>query len=149
MVAMKKIFVLAGLLFCMALSVSLAYAELADWEEDAYYDFIDSTYTAPEGTKAGDIKNDIVFDYNISVTQLNDIIDRALDREPTDREWEIFDALGTRADALPKNSPKENFKEIYQDVAAQFGISLIELYEIDYRCWEWELGWMGMLSGAS
>ena len=88
MKGMICVLVLMGLL----LSTGICFAQgLSGWEWDAYYDLIDSIYR--EGT-AEDHLNEIANKYGISVETVQDIESRGLEsREPTDREWEIYEYL--------------------------------------------------------
>ena len=139
---MRKIICLL-VLVGLFLSGGTCFAQqLTDWEWKVYYDVTEEYYTSsiPRGEGYLDkVKRKIANEHGISIETLEDIVSRGVDREPTEREWGIVDDLWDETAALGKNASQSGYKRVYQRVADKYGITLRQLYEIDYRAIEWEL----------
>ena len=132
---MKKNFILTGILLSIFLFTCVAFAQLTDWEKRVYYDLLETSYFSSK--KFDDIYAEVASRHGTTVERVKTIWDKALDDEPTEWEWKVFDDLDERLMSLPKGSSNETRKRIYQEVAAKYGITLIELYSIDDRCLMW------------
>ncbi|MFC1643742.1 hypothetical protein ACFL5C_00245 [Candidatus Omnitrophota bacterium] len=129
--------VLAGLL----LSASTCFAqELTDWEREVYYDYLEEYYTSPFPRDEVYIDEVIASRHGISVDRLVDILDKGIDREPTQREWGIHEELWDQLAALGNNVSVDDYTRVYQRVAGKYGITLRQLYEIEYRTFSWAMG---------
>lgn len=137
---MKKM-ILTVMLVGLFLYASTCFAqELKGWEWDVYYDLVEENYTSsiPSGEGYFDkVKSKIANKHGITLEKLEDILYRGADRAPTQREWDIAGDLANQIVALGDNASDYDYKRVYQRVADKYGITLRELYDINYRTMEW------------
>ena len=135
--------IFAFVVFSLFFSIPFSYSqELSDWEWRVYYDIVerwhelyydyDDSWSIPQ-KEFDNLYSQIAEKYAISVEEVKKIDDTGINREPTDREYEIYDELLIRFDALPEDASNAELKRVHREVANEFGISLIELHEIEYR----------------
>jgi len=135
---MKKITIFALVLVSLFLSGGSFAQELSDWEQNVYCDYLDTFYSTKGDYNA--LMAKIAIRHGISVDQLEDIEDKALDKKITDWEWKVAEELTARLNNLPKGSSWAVRKEIFKEIAAKYKLSLCQLYDIDNRCmayWLW------------
>lgn len=144
---MKKTFILVIFLGILFLSFSVYCQDLTGREWKVYYDVAEGYHEILYEVDRGEypteehynrIYQDIANKYNISIKEVKDIDSRGLDREPTAREYEIVDDLMARINALPEDAGREDFERVDREVANKYGLSLLDLHEIDYRVGEWD-----------
>lgn len=140
----KTILAIAFLgLFLVTAGTCLAQ-ELMSWEWDVYYDVVQEYYTSsiPKGEEYLDrVKSKIANKHGISLEKLEDIFNRGLNKEPTQREWDISEEKMNQGLALEDNASDYDYDRMYKRVADKYGITLLQLYEIDYRTMHWLLTW--------
>lgn len=98
---MNKGFIITLVLLSSLLFTSIAYCQqLTDWEWGVYYDLVERSYfnSKHSETRYSEVANK----YGISVDKVKNIENEALNREPTEREWKIYDDLDDRLMGLPK-----------------------------------------------
>ena len=143
---MRKVVISTGIILGVALFTSTVFAQqLSDWEWGIYYDVIEEYYTSsiPRGEGYLDrVESSIANRHGISLRKLKDILDRGLDREPTQRELDISDDLMDQVVALGDDASDSETNMVYQRIADKYGITLYQLYEIDFRTFDWAMwGW--------
>jgi hypothetical protein len=121
------------------LSAIMAYGQqLTDEEYGIYYDFIKNVYSHL-CKKMDEAYSETASKYNISVEKVHAIDNEALKKEPTAREWEIYNDLTEALQNLPKDSSEAEEKRLHGQIADKYGLSQTEEYEIFYRCYSWAL----------
>jgi len=136
---MKKSLIVSSILLSLFLFASIVYAELADWEKQAYYDLLEAYAFSPRNYD--NICAEVASRHGITVEELKSIKVKAYAQEPTDWEWKVYDELNKRVGNLSggaEGSSNEARKRVYQEVAANYGIRLGELYSIENRCLDWD-----------
>ena len=138
---MRKLLILIGTLIGLTLLTSIVYAQqLTDWEREVYYALIERTYVvSSDMSDAAAIE--FANSYGISIDGLQSIVSKALEQEPTKREWEIYNELWDETDGLSEDIDRAEYDRIYREIANKYDISIVELHEIDFRCLDWDDEW--------
>jgi hypothetical protein len=142
--SMRKMILIAFSLACMLFNTIAYCQQLTDWERQVYYDVAEEYLTSsiPRGEGYYDkVRSKIANKHGISVGELKDIVSKGVSREPTDREWAISNELWDLFETLGKNASSQDFDRAYQQIADKYGLTLRQLYEIEYRTMEWEIWW--------
>ncbi len=111
---------------------------LTNQELKAYYDIVKGFHDLLYKTNS---KNDdyeevcrgVADKYGLTIEQAKTIDDEGFSLEPTDREFDIYDELFAKLDKLPENASKEESESIHQEIANKYGLSILELYDVEYR----------------
>ena len=131
---MKKITLIT--VFIIFLTIPYAQA-LTDREQRAYYDFIDRVYVS-RVDMSDESFIDFVNSHGISLVEFEGIVAEALKKEPTDREWQIYNDLWYEIERLPNYDDEAARERVSRKIANKYGLGLVELHEISFRCFEWD-----------
>jgi hypothetical protein len=140
---MSKLIKSIALVSCLLFVSPVLYAAdpLTEWEHGIFMEIVqrwhDLLYTLPNKTQpsTNDLNNiyqQVATKYNITQSEVKRIDGKGIDLEPSERDYQIYDELWKRMDALPKSGTTDDVKRIHIAVANQFGISLARLHEIEY-----------------
>lgn len=145
MVKTRKVSILAFLLLLLFFS-AVSYAAsgpLNDWEKGVFLDIVekwhDMLYEKPDNWYPSDQETHSIFSqvankYNISVDEVEKIDDKGFWAEDLgEKEFNIYDELTKRLNAMPGGGSAAEAQEIHNQVANEYGISLRRLYEIEYK----------------
>lgn len=147
---MKKGFILIVVFLSLILFTTISHCqELANWEWKIYYDVVERWMAMhyetplgwfPTGEDWERIYREVANKNGISPDEVTDIaFEGCWGQDITDREYEIYDELGRKLEALPDWATAEDGKRVDREVASKYGLTLIELYEIEFRIGSW--GW--------
>ena len=134
---MKKITLIT--VFIIFLTIPYAQA-LTDREQRAYYDFIDRVYVS-RVDMSDDSFIDFVNSHGVSLVEFEGIVSKALEQEPTTREWQIYHELWDEIDRLSDDDDQAARERVSRKIANKYGLGLVELHEISFRCFEWDDDW--------
>lgn len=116
-------------------------------ETNIYHEYIEKISNLPlEGGESdyreasARIEKEIGDKYGLSAEQVDRITDRAKNNL-TDFEWRVFDELSMKLRSLPQSANKEDYNQVWAQVANKYGISKSVLTEIMYK------GTQSMLTG--
>lgn len=131
---MRRVITAAFLSFIFFMATSYSQ-EFTDRELEIYYKYYekilspDSNATIEEQDKA---KQEIVSECGITVKEFDNISYRKWNTEPTAQDWEIYNKIDERLDALPEHS-KETSAEIDREIANEYGMPVFMVKEISLR----------------
>lgn len=137
---MRKGFTLTTILLSVFLFATVALAELTESQKQIVNDFYETYAFNPRSYN--DVCAEVASRHGITVDALNRIKTEALNQEPTDEEWEVYDDIIERVKNLPggpEGSSNEDRKRVSQEVAAKYGLTQGELFLIETRCIEWDI----------
>ena len=134
---MKKITLIT--VSIMLLTITCAQA-LTDKEQRAYYDFIDRVYVS-RVDMSDESFIDFVNSHGVSLLEFEGIVSRALEKEPTNREWQIYNELWDEIERLPNYDDEVARERVSRKIANKYNLGMVELHEISFRCTDWDDDW--------
>ena len=123
----------------MLLTITCAQA-LTDKEQRAYYDFIDRVYVS-RVDMSDESFIDFVNSHGVSLLEFEGIVSRALEKEPTEREWQIYNELWDEIERLPNYDDEAARERVSRKIANKYSLGMVELHEISFRCTDWDDDW--------
>ncbi len=137
---MRKITLTAVFLSCLLFTTINCAQALTDKEQRAYYDFIDRVYVS-RSDMSDDAFIDFVSSHGVSLIEFEGIVSRALENKPTAREWQIYNELWDEIERLPDYDDEAARESVSRKIANKYGLGLVELHEISFRCTDWDDDW--------
>jgi hypothetical protein len=129
------------LISCLVFVSPLLYAAgpLTEWEHGIFIEVVEQWHEYLYTMSGGPGENErnytyqqVASKYNISVNEVTRIEDKAVNIAPNKQDYEIYEELGRRLDAMPQGGTVEQARRIHLEIANQYGISLVQLHEIEY-----------------
>ena len=133
---LKTALIVIAVTICFAATAS---AEVTGQEWKIYYDLVEEWHnqlylTDNDPFKAYD--NAVVTvssSTGLTKDQIANIEKRVLEnRELSDQEWKIYDDLMAALDNLPQNAGRYESEQVHSNIAAKYGITIMQLHEIEY-----------------
>ncbi|MFC1480215.1 hypothetical protein ACFL5Y_02060 [Candidatus Omnitrophota bacterium] len=142
---MKKVILMiisAGLL----LSAPVAYGQaVTEGERNVYYELVDKNSSLSQDSSEEDydrVAREVAEENGLTFAEIEGIVDRVWEQDLTKREGQIVLELWGRFHALGEsgNDTETNISMVYKEVAAEYGVSIYVLYDMEVRAeeeWIW------------